>query len=89
MCLSFVTWLSLPCLIRRWLLDPSYDVMRDKRLQEKCCELLSDGHEIGLHGSFYSAEDEKLFLNEKEALEEVVNTGIKLGWNSQTNNGIG
>jgi hypothetical protein len=61
---------------RRWLLDPSYDVKRDKRLQEKCCELLSDGHEIGLHGSFYSAEDEKLFLNEKEALEEVVNTGI-------------
>jgi hypothetical protein len=45
-------------------------------LQEKCCELLSDGHKIGLHGSFYSAEDEKLFLKEKEALEEVINTGI-------------
>ena len=61
---------------RRWLLDPSYDVSRDKRLQEKCCELLSDGHKIGLHGSFYSAEDETLFFKEKEALEEVINAGI-------------
>ena len=61
---------------KQWLIDPSYDVARNKRLKNKCRELLSIGHQIGLHGSFYSAEDEDLFLKEKEVLAEAVQAPV-------------
>ncbi len=73
---------------RKWLLDPSYDIREDKRLIRKCRELLSMGHKIGLHGSFLSAEDETLFLKEKNTLEKTVNCRINKNrqhWLNYTN----
>jgi len=61
----------------RWFLDPSYDIKKDKALLDKCRELISRGHEIGLHGSFFSAGDESLFKEEKYILEQVVNRPVK------------
>lgn len=62
---------------KQWLIDPSYDIHSNKGLIEKCKELLSNGHKIGLHGSFYSAVDERLFKYEKEALEDAIDCEIK------------
>ena len=57
---------------RRWLLDPSYDIKENGRLKEKCKELISDGNKIGIHGSYFSSEDEDLFKKEKEILENSI-----------------
>jgi hypothetical protein len=57
---------------KRWLLDPSYNIAKDNRLKEKCKELISNGKKIGIHGSYYSSEDERLFRKEKEILEDSV-----------------
>jgi len=56
----------------RWLVDPSYDIKENGRLKEKCKELISDGNKIGIHGSYFSAEDERLFRKEKEILENSI-----------------
>ena len=62
---------------KQWLLDPSYDISNDMRLKEKCRELVSDGHKLGIHGSYFSAENEELFLREKELLERATGSDIK------------
>jgi hypothetical protein len=61
----------------QWFLDPSYDILKDKKLIGRCHELIFRGCEIGLHGSFFSAEDEMLFLKEKYLLEKIINSPVK------------
>jgi len=60
----------------QWFLDPSYDITKDKELIDQCHELISRGREIGLHGSFFSAGDEILFLKEKLTLEKTINQPV-------------
>lgn len=62
--------------LKQWLIDPSYDISNNRRLKEKCKELIAGGNKIGLHGSYYSALDEKLFMKEKEVLEKAIDRPI-------------
>jgi len=62
--------------LKRWLIDPSYDISMNKKLQDTCRELMLRGIKIGLHGSFYSGMDEALFRKEKETLENAINSGV-------------
>jgi hypothetical protein len=63
------TWIS-------WLLDPSYDLAADPRLQDKLRHLLQEGFEIGLHGSIRSANEEKQLSREKELLENFLGSQV-------------
>jgi hypothetical protein len=42
---------------KQWFLDPSYDISNNIRLKEKCRELASHGNRIGIHGSYFSAQN--------------------------------
>jgi len=57
---------------RSWLIDPSYDVLSNFRLQEQLRALNNEGFEIGLHGSFNSARSFDLLSREKEVLESAL-----------------
>lgn len=48
-----------------------YDI-RDSRVCDIIRELDKNGFEIGLHGSYYSFDNEKLLGDEKSVLEEIV-----------------
>ena len=61
---------------KSWLIDPSYDIKTNTKLQNKLKELYSKGFQIGLHGSFNSAKDFKKLKVEKEILEQTL--GIKI-----------
>jgi len=63
--------------LKSWLIDPSYDVRTDTKLQLKLKQLIYDGFEIGLHGSYYSATDEKRLVNEKAILEDVLGKRVE------------
>lgn len=62
---------------KTWLLDPSYDLKTNKRLIHKLKHLLSEGFDIGLHGSFKSATDGALLKWEKEILERTLGINCK------------
>ena len=57
---------------RSWLIDPSYDIQTDTKLQAKLKELKDNGFEIGLHGSYYSAKEFSRLKEEKEILENIL-----------------
>jgi len=57
---------------KSWLIDPSYDIKLNKKLQEKLKELKNNGFEIGLHGSYNSAKDFEKLKEEKIILENVL-----------------
>lgn len=58
--------------LKTWLIDPSYDVSSNQKLQDQLRSLSSDGHQIGLHGSFNSAIDADVLGREKETLEKAL-----------------
>jgi len=58
--------------LKSWLIDPSYDITINKKLQDKLKELTNDGFEIGLHGSYNSAQDFNKLKEEKEILESIL-----------------
>ncbi|RLJ03720.1 MAG: hypothetical protein DRP08_03150 [Candidatus Aenigmatarchaeota archaeon] len=62
---------------KSWLIDPSYDVRADKKLQLKLRQLIYDGFEIGLHGSYHSAADEKRLVDEKDVLENILGRQVE------------
>jgi hypothetical protein len=62
--------------LRRWILDPSYDITADEPLRNACRELMGRGHTIGLHAGFFAAQSAGLFQAEKEILEKVVDAEI-------------
>lgn len=57
---------------KSWLIDPSYNVGKNKKLQKKLKELTLNGFEIGLHGSLNSAVDFESLKNQKTVLEEAI-----------------
>jgi len=61
---------------KSWILDPSYDVYKDEKLQQTLKHLIAEGFEIGLHGSFNSAVCEESLAKEKEILENSINCEI-------------
>lgn len=61
---------------KSWLIDPSYDIHTNTKLQNKLKELYKESFEIGLHGSYESAKDFQKLKEEKEILEKVL--GIKI-----------
>jgi len=65
------------CNPKQWLLDPSYDISNNMQLKKKCMELASEGYQLGIHGSYFSAENEELFLREKELMERATGINIK------------
>lgn len=58
--------------LKSWFLDPSYDIRTNNRLADKLRYLINEGFEIGLHGSFDSAVNERLLTQEKEILEKAL-----------------
>ena len=58
------------------LIDPSYDITTNTRLQKKIIQLIEEGFEIGLHGSYLSATNDTQLLREKELLESVTNHDV-------------
>lgn len=63
--------------LKSWFLDPSYDIATNMNLQKKLQHLIHEGFEVGLHGSFYSATDEKKLSKEKATLENVIRTEVQ------------
>jgi hypothetical protein len=63
--------------LRAWLIDPSYDVAHNRKLQDKLKYLRSEGFHIGLHGSFNSAEYGEKLKKEKSILEEAIGSEVK------------
>ncbi len=57
---------------KTWLIDPSYNLCTNLKLQSKLKELKDEGHEIGLHGSFNSALSYDKLREEKEILQDVL-----------------
>jgi len=62
---------------KTWLLDPSYDISVNSRLQESLRKLIARGFEVGLHGSYDSAENELMLASEKHLLEKAL--GVTIG----------
>lgn len=61
---------------KSWLIDPSYNVSKDKELQKTLRALHSAGFEIGLHGSFHSFGNKELLEREKAILEKAIDLEI-------------
>lgn len=68
-----------PIGLKKWLLDPSYDVSTNKKLQKCLKKMQEDGFEVGIHGSFNSSESLDQLSKEKIKLEEALNFKIKRG----------
>jgi hypothetical protein len=64
---------------RTWMIDPDYDLSRHTRLQEELRRLVDEGFTVGLHGSFFSANDRALMTQEKEVLEGVLGRPVTRG----------
>lgn len=62
--------------IKSWLLNPSYDIKRDKRLMKKIRDLVKKGWEIGLHGSINSYKEPELLKKELMLLEDIAESRI-------------
>jgi len=62
---------------KSWLLDPSYDIKSNIKLQNKLKELYNKGFDIGLHGSYDSAKSFEKLKNEKDILEQSLGIEIK------------
>ena len=63
--------------LKSWMLDHSYDVVKNIDLQNRLKCLIQEGFEVGLHGSFYSATDEERLVEEKNKLEESIGTKVQ------------
>lgn len=61
---------------KSWLIDPSYDIIKNNKLQERLKALIGEGFSIGLHGSIQSAVNESLFKKEKEILETCIDCEV-------------
>ncbi|HNF27679.1 MAG TPA: hypothetical protein PKV80_24635, partial [Leptospiraceae bacterium] len=63
---------------RSWLIDPSYDIRRDRTVRNALRRLISMGFKAGLHGSYRSAVSEIQLKTEKEILAETSGTEITM-----------
>ena len=62
---------------KSWLIDPSYDISKNKKLQNELKEMALEGWKIGLHGSYKSALDFNQLKLEKESLQTAVGFNIE------------
>ncbi|MCK4881485.1 MAG: hypothetical protein KAS92_00515 [Candidatus Omnitrophica bacterium] len=58
--------------IKNWLINPSYDISRNIKLQKTLHALGKEGFQIGLHGSYQSAVDREALAREKRILENIL-----------------
>ena len=58
--------------IRNWLINPSYDISQNIKLQKTLRALDQEGFQIGLHGSYQSAVDQEALAREKKILENIL-----------------
>lgn len=65
--------------LKNWLLDPSYSISNNEKLKDELKSLIDHGHEVGLHGSFYSAENKGFLEEEKGILENALGITITKG----------
>jgi hypothetical protein len=73
----FYTYVNLPkSNLKNWLIDPSYEIKGNTAFQLKLKQLVNEGFEIGLHGSYGSATEEPLLKKEKEVLEEIMGIDV-------------
>ena len=59
-----------------WLIDPSYNLEKNKLLQDKLKSLMQSGFQVGLHGSLKSALNFDQLKQEKEKLEEILGSQV-------------
>jgi hypothetical protein len=62
--------------IKQTLIDPSYNIRYDTKLQKQLNLMLNEGFQIGLHGSYKSATNKNMLKKEKEILEYSLNSDI-------------
>jgi len=60
----------------RYFIDPSYDLIKNLKLQTQLLKLRDEGFEIGLHGSYQSAKNMELLNMEKEHLVKILGQGV-------------
>jgi hypothetical protein len=58
-------------------LDPSYDLFENAELKSSLKEIIKEGFEVGLHGSYRGATDEKRLRQEKAIVEESLQAEIR------------
>jgi len=63
--------------LKSWLIDPSYDIPANVKLQKKLRHLIHERFEVGLHGSFHSATNEERLCKEKAILENSIGTKVR------------
>ena len=61
---------------KAWLIDPSYDVTSNKKLQGTLKNLHQEGFTLGLHGSYRSALEHDRLAAEKSALEAALDLPV-------------
>ena len=62
--------------ISNWPLSLGYYKLKDRRLKEIYPVMLSEGWEIGLHGSFQSYDNYELLVKEKILLENTIDSPV-------------
>lgn len=62
---------------QQWLLDPSYKVASNIRLQEQLKMMLKEGFEVGLHGSFLSSNNRDRLRNEQSILQDAIQQPVR------------
>lgn len=65
--------------LKKWLMDPSYDISLNEQLQDELRRLKERGFDIGIHGSFNSADQKGLLKKEIESLQKSLGFEIKKG----------
>ena len=63
--------------MKRWLLDPGYDI-RDPKLLRLLKQILEDGHIIGIHPSFDAWSNSALIAKQKKDLEDLLGKNIEV-----------
>lgn len=63
--------------MKQWLMDPSYKVGKNLKLQEQLKMMHKQGWEIGLHGSFFSATNEERLKAEQSVLQDALQLPIR------------
>ena len=64
-----------PKTVKRWLMDPSYDVRSDQ-LKSLLRQIKDAGHMIGLHPSYDAWKDSGLLKTQKKILEETLGSKV-------------
>lgn len=64
-----------PKTLKRWLMDPSYDLDSD-RLKSLLCQIYKIGHKVGLHPTYDSWNDSELLEEQRQILEQKLGSSV-------------